>query len=160
MNLLRLANNVLFGLVVAVVLVFALANIDTLLQPTTVVLPFLGEYSMTAQLLGLLAISGLSWLFWLINNLQDTQNRAEAASYLKKIEDLRVSLDKNESERFKQLETRLNTRLDRLRDELAADIAHADQRPDQRPDLPLASTEGKPGDPRPSLRGLFGLGKK
>jgi hypothetical protein len=148
----------LFGLIVAVLLIMALANLNTLLRTTTIYLPLLGEFTVTLRLLGMLGLAAVAWLFWLLNNLQTTQSQAESANYLKKIEDLRLSLDKNESERFRLLEERLNSRLDRLRDELAADIGHASEGRA----LPVLRHESLAKDQAttPAKRGLFGLGRK
>ncbi|HWG85423.1 MAG TPA: LapA family protein [Deinococcales bacterium] len=133
----------LLVIVVVIMAVFAIANLDRLLYPMTISL-LVGNYTVPALLTFILAILGAAAAFALITTLVSARASSRQAAYLKRIDELRQSLDKGESARFDtltrvleehvaRLEARIeamtanvNTRIDRVRDELAADIAQAE----------------------------------
>lgn len=144
----------LFLVVLVVVAVLAIANLDRLFVPLRLSLA-IGLYEIPAILVGLLSILGVALVFTLAASLSDTRAKARSADYLKRIDDLRLSLDKEEASRFaglnasleahvRALSSRLdalgdrlaerqdgllasvNARVDKVRDELAADIGEVE----------------------------------
>lgn len=99
-------NGWLFILVVLAVGVFAAANWSTLFRVGRVNLFFLGEYVLPTRLVGLLSLL-LAAAFTLLANLQDVQARARSAGYLKRIEELRISLGHQEASRFAALQNQI-----------------------------------------------------
>ena len=144
----------LFLVVLVVVAVLAVANLDRLFAPIVLSLAF-GLYEIPAILVGLLSILGVALVFALVAAFSDTRAKARTADYLSRIDDLRLSLDKEEASRFaalsgslethvRTLSSRLdvladtlaarqesllasvNARVDKVRDELAADIGEVE----------------------------------
>lgn len=140
----------LFMVVLVVVAVLAVANLERLFAPIRLSLA-VAEYDIAAILVGLISILGVALAFTLVASLSDTRAKARTADYLSRIDDLRLSLDKEEASRFaalsgsleahvRTLSSRLdalgdtlasrqdsllasvNERVDKVRDELAADI--------------------------------------
>jgi len=113
----RLTNWLLILVTLAAV-VFAAANWNTLFRLGTVNLFFLGDYVLPTRLIGLLCLVGLAVVFTLLSGLQDIQARARTADYLKRIEELRISLDRQEASRFATLQNQLTTSTRQILDEL------------------------------------------
>lgn len=113
----RLSNGFLI-LVTIVAVVFAAANLNTLLKPGTVNLFFLGNYVLPTRLLGLLSLVLLGVVFTLLGSLQDTQARARSADDLRRIEELRLSLERQEASRLAILQNQLTASTRQILDQL------------------------------------------
>lgn len=111
-------NNWLLILVTLAAIVFAAANWSTLFRAGTVNLFFLGDYVLPTRLVGLLSLLGLAVVFTLLGSLQETQARARTADYLRRIDELRVSLDRQEASRFATLQNQLTASTRQIIDEL------------------------------------------
>jgi hypothetical protein len=99
--------SVLFALVVILVAVAMIANAPTLLKTTTFAIPLAGSFVAPVRLIGLLSLIGLAGVYSLIWNLSATRFQARSVKDLRKLEDLRSSLDKQEAGRFASLKTDL-----------------------------------------------------
>ncbi len=99
--------NVLFVLLLLVVIVFAFANANTLLRPTTVMIPFVGLQSVQMRLLGCVALIVVSGVYSVLWYFSSTRQRAKSADYLTKLEETRRNLDEKEAGRFAQLQAQL-----------------------------------------------------
>ena len=113
--------SVLFALVVILVAIAMIANAPTLLKTTTFAIPLAGNFVAPMRLIGLLSLVALAGVYSLIWNLSATRFQARSVKDLRKLEDLRSSLDKQEAGRFASLKTDLERqfgtvleRLDRL----------------------------------------------
>ncbi len=110
--------SVLFALVVILVAIAMIANAPTLLKTTTFAIPLAGNFVAPVRLIGLLSLVALAGVYSLIWNLSATRFQARSVKDLRKLEDLRSSLDKQEAGRFASLKTDLErqfgTVLDRL----------------------------------------------
>ena len=113
--------SVLFALVVILVAITMTANAPTLLKTTTFAIPLAGSFVAPVRLIGLLSLVALAGVYSLIWNLSATRFQARSVKDLRKLEDLRSSLDKQEAGRFASLKTDLERqfgtvleRLDRL----------------------------------------------
>ncbi|MBF6593104.1 MAG: hypothetical protein IVW51_01490 [Thermaceae bacterium] len=113
----RLSNGFLI-LVTLMVVVFAAANLNTLLKPGTVNLFFLGNYVLPTRLLGLLSLVLLGVVFTLLGSLQDIQARARSADDLRRIEELRLSLERQEASRLAILQNQLTASTRQILDQL------------------------------------------
>jgi hypothetical protein len=111
-------NSWLLILITLAALVFAAANWNTLFKAGTVNLFFLGDYVLPTRLLGLLSLVLLAVVFTLLSGLQDTQARARSAEYLRRIEELRVSLDRQEASRFATLQNQLTSATRQILEEI------------------------------------------
>ena len=101
--------NVLFVLVLLVVIVFAFANANTLLRPTTVMIPFVGFQIVQMRLLGCIALIVVSGVYSILWYFSSTRQRAKSADYLTKLEEMRRNLDEKEAGRFAQLQAQLES---------------------------------------------------
>ena len=101
--------NVLFVLVLLVVIVFAFANANTLLRPTTVMIPFVGFQIVQMRLLGCIALIVVSGVYSVLWYFSSTRQRAKSADYLTKLEEMRRNLDEKEAGRFAQLQAQLES---------------------------------------------------
>jgi hypothetical protein len=99
--------SVLFALVVILVAIVMIANAPTLLKTTTFAIPLAGSFVAPVRLIGLLSLIGLAGVYSLIWNLSATRFQARSVKDLRKLEDLRSSLDKQEAGRFASLKTDL-----------------------------------------------------
>jgi hypothetical protein len=99
--------SVLFALVVILVAIAMIANAPTLLKTTTFAIPLAGSFVAPVRLIGLLSLVGLAGVYSLIWNLSATRFQARSVKDLRKLEDLRSSLDKQEAGRFASLKTDL-----------------------------------------------------
>jgi hypothetical protein len=110
--------SVLFALVVILVAIAMIANAPTLLKTTTFAIPLVGSFVAPVRLIGLLSLVGLAGIYSLIWNLSATRFQARSVKDLRKLEDLRSSLDKKEEGRFAalkvDLERQFGTVLERL----------------------------------------------
>ena len=113
--------SVLFALVVILVAIAMIANAPTLLKTTTFAIPLAGSFVAPVRLIGLLSLIAVAGVYSLIWNLSATRFQARSVKDLRKLEDLRSSLDKQEAGRFASLKTDLERqfgtvleRLDRL----------------------------------------------
>jgi hypothetical protein len=110
--------SVLFALVVILVAIAMIANAPTLLKTTTFAIPLAGSFVAPIRLIGLLSLIGLAGVYSLIWNLSATRFQARSVKDLRKLEDLRSSLDKQEAGRFaalkSDLERQFGTVLERL----------------------------------------------
>ena len=98
----------LLGLVTIMVVLMALANLDSSGQVGAINLPFLGTYAMPTRLIGLLTIVLVALAFWFAASMLSTSARAHRADDLKRIDDLRSSLDSQEASRFATLQSSLD----------------------------------------------------
>ncbi|MFN3266765.1 MAG: hypothetical protein ACK41E_07995 [Deinococcales bacterium] len=99
--------NFFFVVVLVLVIVFAFANSSTMLNPTSVNIPFVGVRSVQMRLFGCIAfvlLAGVYSLFW---SFSSTRQRAKSADYLTKLEEMRRTLDEKEAGRFAALQTQL-----------------------------------------------------
>lgn len=87
---------VIFLILVVLVAIFAAANWSTLLRPGTANLFFLGDYAFPTRLVGLLALLAVGAIFALVTSWQANQAKAEAARYLRQLEELRLALERQE----------------------------------------------------------------
>jgi hypothetical protein len=101
--------NLFFVVVLVIVIVFAFANSNTMLNPTTVNIPFVGVRSVQMRLFGSIALVGLAGIYSLFWYLTSTRQRAKSADYLTKLEDMRRTLDEKEAGRFAQLQAQLES---------------------------------------------------
>jgi hypothetical protein len=101
--------NFFFVVVLVTVLVFAFANSNTMLNPTSVNIPFVGVRSVQMRLFGCLVLVGLAGIYSLFWYLTSTRQRAKSADYLTKLEDMRRTLDEKEAGRFAQLQAQLES---------------------------------------------------
>jgi hypothetical protein len=99
--------SVLFALVVILVAIVMIANAPTLLKTTTFAIPLAGSFVAPVRLIGLLSMVALAGVYSLIWNLSATRFQARSVKDLRKLEDLRSSLDKQEAGRFASLKTDL-----------------------------------------------------
>ncbi len=99
--------SVLFALVVILVAIAMIANAPTLLKTTTFAIPLAGSFVAPVRLIGLLSLVALAGVYSLIWNLSATRFQARSVKDLRKLEDLRSSLDKQEAGRFASLKTDL-----------------------------------------------------
>jgi hypothetical protein len=99
--------SVLFALVVILVAIAMIANAPTLLKTTTFAIPLAGSFVAPVRLIGLLSLVGLAGVYSLVWNLSATRFQARSVKDLRKLEDLRSSLDKQEAGRFASLKTDL-----------------------------------------------------
>ena len=99
--------SVLFALVVILVAIVMIANAPTLLKTTTFSIPLAGSFVAPVRLIGLLSLVALAGVYSLIWNLSATRFQARSVKDLRKLEDLRSSLDKQEAGRFASLKTDL-----------------------------------------------------
>jgi hypothetical protein len=99
--------SVLFALVVVLVAIAMIANAPTLLKTTTFAIPLVGSFVAPVRLIGLLSLVALAGVYSLIWNLSATRFQARSVKDLRKLEDLRSSLDKQEAGRFASLKTDL-----------------------------------------------------
>ena len=99
--------SVLFALVVILVAIVMIANAPTLLKTTTFAIPLAGSFVAPVRLIGLLSLVVLAGVYSLIWNLSATRFQARSVKDLRKLEDLRSSLDKQEAGRFASLKTDL-----------------------------------------------------
>jgi hypothetical protein len=99
--------SVLFALVVILVAIAMISNAPTLLKTTTFAIPLAGSFVAPVRLIGLLSLIGLAGVYSLIWNLSATRFQARSVKDLRKLEDLRSSLDKQEAGRFASLKTDL-----------------------------------------------------
>jgi hypothetical protein len=99
--------SVLFALVVILVAIVMIANAPTLLKTTTFAVPLAGSFVAPVRLIGLLSLVALAGVYSLIWNLSATRFQARSVKDLRKLEDLRSSLDKQEAGRFASLKTDL-----------------------------------------------------
>ncbi len=99
--------NVLFISVLVVVIVFAFANADTLLRPTTVIVPFVGTRVVQMRLWGTVAFVVLAAIYSTLWYFSSTRQRAKSANYLTKLEETRRALDEKEASRFAQMQAQL-----------------------------------------------------
>jgi hypothetical protein len=99
--------SVLFALVVILVAIAMIANAPTLLKTTTFAIPLAGSFVAPVRLIGLLSLIALAGVYSLIWNLSATRFQARSVKDLRKLEDLRSSLDKQEAGRFASLKTDL-----------------------------------------------------
>ena len=99
--------SVLFALVVILVAIVMIANAPTLLKTTTFVIPLVGSFVAPVRLIGLLSLIALAGVYSLVWNLSATRFQARSVKDLRKLEDLRSSLDKKEEGRFATLKTDL-----------------------------------------------------
>jgi hypothetical protein len=110
--------SVLFALVVILVAIAMIANAPTLLKTTTFAIPLAGSFVAPVRLIGLLSLVALAGVYSLIWNLSATRFQARSVKDLRKLEDLRSSLDKKEEGRFAalkvDLERQFGTVLERL----------------------------------------------
>jgi hypothetical protein len=110
--------SVLFALVVILVAIAMIANAPTLLKTTTFAIPLAGSFVAPVRLIGLLSLIGLAGVYSLVWNLSATRFQARSVKDLRKLEDLRSSLDKKEEGRFAalkvDLERQFGTVLERL----------------------------------------------
>jgi hypothetical protein len=110
--------SVLFALVVILVAIVMIANAPTLLKTTTFAIPLAGSFVAPVRLIGLLSLVALAGIYSLIWNLSATRFQARSVKDLRKLEDLRTSLDKQEAGRFaslkSDLERQFGTVLERL----------------------------------------------
>jgi hypothetical protein len=101
--------NVLFISVLVIVIVFAFANADTLLRPTTIIVPFVGTRVVQMRLWGTVAFVVLAAIYSTLWYFSSTRQRAKSANYLTKLEETRRTLDEKEASRFAQLQTQLES---------------------------------------------------
>jgi hypothetical protein len=113
--------SVLFALVLVLVAVAMIANAPTLLKTTAFAVPIAGTFVAPVRLIGLLSLVALAGIYSLIWNLSATRVQARSVKDLRKLEELRGSIDKQEAGRFAALKTDLERqfgavleRLDRL----------------------------------------------
>ena len=99
--------SVLFALVVILVAIVMIANAPTLLKTTSFAIPLAGSFVAPVRLIGLLSLVALAGVYSLIWNLSATRFQARSVKDLRKLEDLRSSLDKKEEGRFASLKTDL-----------------------------------------------------
>jgi hypothetical protein len=99
--------SVLFAVVVILVAIAMIANAPTLLKTTTFSIPLAGSFVAPVRLIGLLSLIALAGVYSLIWNLSATRFQARSVKDLRKLEDLRSSLDKQEAGRFASLKTDL-----------------------------------------------------
>ena len=99
--------SVLFALVVILVAIAMIANAPTLLKTTIFAIPLAGSFVAPVRLIGLLSLVALAGVYSLIWNLSATRFQARSVKDLRKLEDLRSSLDKQEAGRFASLKTDL-----------------------------------------------------
>jgi hypothetical protein len=99
--------SVLFALVVILVAIAMIANAPTLLKTTTFAIPLAGSFVAPVRLIGLLSLIALAGVYSLVWNLSATRFQARSVKDLRKLEDLRSSLDKQEAGRFASLKTDL-----------------------------------------------------
>jgi hypothetical protein len=99
--------SVLLALVVILVAIVMIANAPTLLKTTTFAIPLAGSFVAPVRLIGLLSLVALAGVYSLIWNLSATRFQARSVKDLRKLEDLRSSLDKQEAGRFASLKTDL-----------------------------------------------------
>ena len=99
--------SVLFALVVILVAIAMIANAPTLLKTTTFAIPLAGSFVAPVRLIGLLSLIAVAGVYSLIWNLSATRFQARSVKDLRKLEDLRSSLDKQEAGRFASLKTDL-----------------------------------------------------
>jgi hypothetical protein len=99
--------SVLFALVVILVAIVMIANAPTLLKTTVFAIPLAGSFVAPVRLIGLLSLIALAGVYSLIWNLSATRFQARSVKDLRKLEDLRSSLDKQEAGRFASLKTDL-----------------------------------------------------
>jgi hypothetical protein len=123
--------SVLFALVVILVAIIMIANAPTLLKTTTFAIPLAGSFVAPVRLIGLLSLVALAGVYSLIWNLSATRFQARSVKDLRKLEDLRSSLDKQEAGRFASLKTDLERqfgtvleRLERLERAPASSSGH------------------------------------
>jgi uncharacterized integral membrane protein len=100
--------SVLFAIIAVIVVVLMIANAPSLLRNSSFDLPFLGSFVMPLRLIGLLSVVVVAGLFSLAWSLSATRTQARSAGYLRQIEDLRKSLDKEEASRFASLQANLD----------------------------------------------------
>jgi hypothetical protein len=98
-----------FVVVLVVVIVFAFANSNTMLNPTTVNLPFVGVRSVQMRLFGCIALVALAGIYSLFWSFSSTRQRAKSADYLTKLEEMRRTLDEKEASRFAALQVQLES---------------------------------------------------
>ncbi len=101
--------NFLFVVVLLLVIVFAFANANSLLRPTTVIIPFMGVQSVQMRLFGCIALVLVAAIYSLLWYFSSTRQKAKSADYLTKLEDMRRTLDEKEANRFAQLQAQLES---------------------------------------------------
>ena len=101
--------NFLFVVVLLLVIVFAFANANTLLRPTTVMIPFVGLQSLQMRLFGCITLIIVAAVYSVLWYFSSTRQRAKSADYLTKLEDMRRNLDEKEATRFAQLQAQLES---------------------------------------------------
>jgi nucleotide-binding universal stress UspA family protein len=122
--------SVLFALVVILVAIVMIANAPTLLKTTSFAIPLAGSFVAPIRLIGLLSVVALAGVYSLIWSFSATRFQARSVKDLRKLEDLRTSLDKQEAGRFAALKSDLERqfgtvleRLDRLERSSASNAA-------------------------------------
>ncbi|AFZ66210.1 hypothetical protein [Deinococcus peraridilitoris] len=141
-------NTVVLIVVLALLIVFAVFNFDALMYPHTLNLFGAASYTVPLGMIVLVIGALIALLFSLLTSYADLRSRAAEARTLREMENLRQSLDQQESSRFSQLQAYLSerfaaleqggsrgqselgpqlaARMDRLRDELSADLGQID----------------------------------
>ena len=99
--------SLLFIVVTLIVVVLMVVNGGNLLRPSDIVIPFAGTYRAPVRLIGLLSLIGVAGAYSLAWSLSSTRSQAKSANYLRQIEDLRKSIDKEEAGRFASLKADL-----------------------------------------------------
>lgn len=87
---------VIFLILVVLLAIFAAANWPTLLRPGTANLFFLGTYVFPTRLVGLLAILAVGLILALVASWQTNQAKAEVSRHLRRLEELRLALERQE----------------------------------------------------------------
>ena len=100
--------SVLFILTTVIVVVLMVVNGGNLFRNSEVIVPFVGAMKGPIRLIGLLALIGVAGAYSLAWSLSSTRSQAKSAGYLRQIEDLRKSLDKEEASRFANLRAELD----------------------------------------------------
>ena len=110
--------SVLFALVVILVAIAMITNAPTLLKTTVFAVPLAGSFVAPVRLVGLLSLVALAGVYSLFWSFSATRFQARSVKDLRKLEDLRTSLDKQEAGRFavlkSDLERQFGTVLERL----------------------------------------------
>jgi hypothetical protein len=101
--------NVLFIIVLLIASLFAFSNANTLMRPTTVIVPFVGTQTVQLRLWGTVAFVALAGIYSFLWYASSTRQRAKTADTLNKLEEMRRTLDEREASRFQQLQSQLET---------------------------------------------------
>jgi hypothetical protein len=105
------AHRFTFTIIAILIVLVALANLETLMRPGTLTLPLLGTYVAPTRLIGFGAILAVAGVFLLMADAQHARLEARNAQDLRRIDALRSSLEAQEISRIDALSARMDTHL-------------------------------------------------